>query len=635
MKRVGAATRRDEEEMVNFTDIGAMQENEPASRVPETAAKKRWKGAVKQILRDHRVVNNLVKNDERKLVALPKWRKQLTYPKAGLRMTWNVFFGLILFYDFVMSPLRLAFDEKNVDTFWDESEHVLNVIANVLDAFYIIDLIWNFFILYRDAYGKWVIDTKLVAMHYLHTSFFVDFLTAIPFSAIGYERAGRLIKLLRTLRFFMRFSKMKPMMLAIIRNIQGKKKRNQQLSIAEGLEQLREREDKEETGNMSEIFDDAFRAIRLIFALAWLAHVLGCMWIYISGLISPGDEISSIGTMYIPPHYIGGQRVNFTPMIEEYEQRLAAIPDTTTADGYLEYEGVQSVLIHLRQLEDNYAAPFTYLYVMGIYWAITTMTTVGYGDISASTMQESIFAAFVMLVGIATFSFTVSEITTVVLNIAKRRAYTTQINVFDSFLVSRLVPRHIRKRVTEYLYFSEARRRAVSEPQEVKEMISILSPALRKTVMFQIRQPLLMRFAFYPHFEKSCLRYIAAQITVQYFGPSETIYFTHATDLPLYLLAQGRAQAFDDQNHLLYYKKGSTFGEIEVMTGRSSRVCSMRAVGFSELYELTEKDFRELLRVFPETKEYFDDAVKGLVPLFIKRGCEELALTSRDSTYDY
>jgi voltage-gated potassium channel len=37
----------------------------------------------------------------------------------------------------------------------------------------------------------------------------------------------------------------------------------------------------------------------------------------------------------------------------------------------------------------------------GLYWAISTMTTVGYGDVSPQTEEGRLLAAIVMLVGIA------------------------------------------------------------------------------------------------------------------------------------------------------------------------------------------------------------------------------------------
>jgi len=44
------------------------------------------------------------------------------------------------------------------------------------------------------------------------------------------------------------------------------------------------------------------------------------------------------------------------------------------------------------------------LYYISFYWTITTITTVGYGDISGTNNYERMFASFVMVVGVILFS---------------------------------------------------------------------------------------------------------------------------------------------------------------------------------------------------------------------------------------
>lgn len=44
------------------------------------------------------------------------------------------------------------------------------------------------------------------------------------------------------------------------------------------------------------------------------------------------------------------------------------------------------------------------LYYLSFYWTITTITTVGYGDISGTNNYERIFASIVMVVGVILFS---------------------------------------------------------------------------------------------------------------------------------------------------------------------------------------------------------------------------------------
>jgi hypothetical protein len=44
------------------------------------------------------------------------------------------------------------------------------------------------------------------------------------------------------------------------------------------------------------------------------------------------------------------------------------------------------------------------IYYVSFYWCITTITTVGYGDISGTNNAERMFCAFVMVVGVIMFS---------------------------------------------------------------------------------------------------------------------------------------------------------------------------------------------------------------------------------------
>ena len=46
-----------------------------------------------------------------------------------------------------------------------------------------------------------------------------------------------------------------------------------------------------------------------------------------------------------------------------------------------------------------------HLYLTAFYFTVTTITTVGYGDISGGTASEKVFCIIIMVVGVVSFSF--------------------------------------------------------------------------------------------------------------------------------------------------------------------------------------------------------------------------------------
>jgi hypothetical protein len=72
------------------------------------------------------------------------------------------------------------------------------------------------------------------------------------------------------------------------------------------------------------------------------------------------------------------------------------------------------------------------LYWTSFYWTITTITTVGYGDISGGNNLERAFCSFVMLVGVFAFSFANGSLASIMSNYDQTNAvYQERMNVLD------------------------------------------------------------------------------------------------------------------------------------------------------------------------------------------------------------
>ena len=62
------------------------------------------------------------------------------------------------------------------------------------------------------------------------------------------------------------------------------------------------------------------------------------------------------------------------------------------------------------------------LYLVSFYWTITTITTVGYGDISAGTDFERLFSIVVMIAGVIGFSIATGSLSSIMSNLDSANA---------------------------------------------------------------------------------------------------------------------------------------------------------------------------------------------------------------------
>jgi len=67
-------------------------------------------------------------------------------------------------------------------------------------------------------------------------------------------------------------------------------------------------------------------------------------------------------------------------------------------------------------LEGHLAADSDFQYDVAFYWALQTLTTVGFGDVTTKSVNERIFAIVWMIVGIAFYSYVIGNISNMIAN---------------------------------------------------------------------------------------------------------------------------------------------------------------------------------------------------------------------------
>ena len=86
----------------------------------------------------------------------------------------------------------------------------------------------------------------------------------------------------------------------------------------------------------------------------------------------------------------------------------------------------------LNKFYDDYGSSKTSLYYVSLYWTITTITTVGYGDISGTNNFERFFCSLMMVIGVVSFSFANGSLASIIANYDNRNAfYAEKLNILQ------------------------------------------------------------------------------------------------------------------------------------------------------------------------------------------------------------
>ena len=138
-------------------------------------------------------------------------------------------------------------------------------------------------------------------------------------------------------------------------------------------------------------------------------------------------------------------------------------------------------------------------YTQSLYWSITTMTTIGYGDRGPSIVQEVWFVMFAEIVGLSFFALLLQAINDVNESLGLNEARSKKAkNDIVGFLAHHELPVALSRKVINYVNFS-AKSQSDRFVADDDERFETLSPALRRELRVAALRPALTDVALFGH----------------------------------------------------------------------------------------------------------------------------------------
>jgi hypothetical protein len=138
-------------------------------------------------------------------------------------------------------------------------------------------------------------------------------------------------------------------------------------------------------------------------------------------------------------------------------------------------------------------SPLIDVYLNSIYFLITTVTTVGYGDIIGNSFNEIIFQIILLLIGIIAYSWLISSLSNYVQeNNKQKEIFNQKLSILNEIKLEHpKMTKDLYNRILLHLEYINLRQK-----NDKSSLIDCLPHSIKKTLLYEMYKPIIDNFLF-------------------------------------------------------------------------------------------------------------------------------------------
>ncbi|XP_066467850.1 potassium voltage-gated channel subfamily H member 1 [Tiliqua scincoides] len=406
------------------------------------------------------------------------------------------------------------------------------VVDSIVDVIFLVDIVLNFHTTFVGPAGEVISDPKLIRMNYLKTWFVIDLLSCLPYDVIN--AFENVDEGISSL-----FSSLKVVRLLRL----GRVARKLDHYIEYGAAVL----------------------VLLVCVFGLAAHWLACIW------YSIGDyEVINEDT----------NKIRNESWLYQLGESIGS-PYQYNKSGTGKWEGGPS--------KDS-------VYISSLYFTMTSLTSVGFGNIAPTTDGEKIFAVAMMMIGSLLYATIFGNVTTIFQQMyANTNRYHEMLNSVRDFLKLYQVPKGLSERVMDYIVSTWSMSRGI----DTEKVLQICPKDMRADICVHLNRKVFKEHPAFRLASDGCLRALAMEFQTVHCAPGDLIYHAGESVDNLCFVVSGSLEVIQDDEVVAILGKGDVFGDVFWKETTLAQSCAnVRALTYCDLHVIKRDALQKVLEFY-------------------------------------
>ncbi|XP_060838544.1 potassium voltage-gated channel protein eag isoform X2 [Rhopalosiphum padi] len=248
---------------------------------------------------------------------------------------------------------------------------------------------------------------------------------------------------------------------------------------------------------------------------------------------------------------------------------------------------------HANSTELVHGPPRKTMYVTALYFTMSCMTSVGFGNVASETDNEKIFTICMMVIASLLYATIFGHVTTIIQQMTSATAkYHDMLNNVREFMKLHEVPKALSERVMDYVVSTWAMTRGL----DTDKVLNYCPKDMKADICVHLNRKVFNEHPAFRLASDGCLRALAMHFTMSHSAPGDLLFHTGESIDSLCFIVTGSLEVIQDDEVVAILGKGDVFGDSfwkDTALGQSA--ANVRALTYCDLHTIKRDRLLEVL----------------------------------------